>query len=256
MKIKSKLLIAALALLQGTSWAQGAGGSPAEGGFDPGFQAAIHVGGQAPNKALSERFGLSNTVGLSVYHLSAVGWRWGVHYRFQTGSDVREPGLLVNLRDPSGRIIDNEGRIALVTAQQRGTVFSLSAGRLFPTDFLSSGSGLLLEVLGGYWEHKVHFQNRGNRLTQLDEPHIKGYDRLTGGLMVMPRLGYVHDSSNGLVRFQCGVEAMLGNLQPNRVWNADTMMADEGPRKDGTIGVFAAWILRLKPRSTDVDYYH
>ena len=39
MNIKSKLLIAALALLQGTSWAQGAGASPAEGGFDPGFQA-------------------------------------------------------------------------------------------------------------------------------------------------------------------------------------------------------------------------
>ncbi len=256
MSVKSKVLLAVLAMLQGMSWAQGTADNPTSDAFDAGFQAAIHIGGQAPNGTLSERFGLSNTVGLSVYRLSSVGWRWGVHYRFQTGSDVREPGLLDNLRDPSGRIIDNEGRIALVTTQQRGTILSLSAGRLFPTAFLSSGSGVLLEVFGGFWEHKVHFQNRGNRLTQLDEPHIKGYDRLTGGVLVMPRLGYVHDSSNGLVRFQCGVEAMFGHLQPNRVWNADTLTADEGPRKDGAVGVFAAWILRLKARSTDVDYYH
>ena len=114
----------------------------------------------------------------------------------------------------------------MVTAQQRGTILSLSAGRLISADFLSPGSGIALELFGGFWEHKLHFQNRGNRLTQLDEPHIKGYDRLTGGWMVMPRLGYVHDSSNDLVRFQFGVEAMFGRLQPNRVWNADTMTAD------------------------------
>lgn len=256
MRAKSIALMAALALLHGTAWSQAAQSDKTAGAFDPGFLAAIHIGGQAPDGPFSERFGLSNTVGISVYRLEAAGWRWGVHYRFQTGSEVREPGLLENLRDPSGRIIDNEGRIALVTAQQRGTILSLSAGRLFPAAFLSKGSGVLLELFGGFWEHKIHFQNRGNRLTQLDEPHIKGYDRLTGGVMVMPRLGYVHDASNGLVRFQLGVEAMFGRLQPNRVWNADTMTADVGPRNDRTVGVFAAWILRLKARSTDVDYYH
>ncbi len=250
------LFAAALALAHATGLSQVDDAAQRPGTFDPGFQAAIHFGGQAPAGPLAERFGLSNTVGLSVYRLSAAGWRWGVHYRFQTGSDVREPGLLDNLRDPNGHIIDNEGRIALVTAQQRGTILSLSAGRLISADFLSPGSGIAFELFGGFWEHKLHFQNRGNRLTQLDEPHIKGYDRLTGGWMVMPRLGYVHDSSNDLVRFQFGVEAMFGRLQPNRVWNADTMTADSGPRMDRTFGLYAAWILRLKARSTDIDYYH
>ncbi len=256
MKLPCTTLIIAGALLHGVAWSQGDPQGQKQGGFDPGFQAAIHVGGQVPDGPLSERFGPSNTVGLSVYRLASAGWRWGIHYRFQTGSQVKEPGLLDNLRDPNGHIIDNEGRIALVTAQQRGTILSLSAGRLFPVDFISKGSGLALELFAGFWEHKLHFQNRGNRLTQLDEPHIKGYDRLTGGMMLMPRVGYVHDSENGLVRFQFGVEAMLGRLQPNRAWNSDTMTADAGPRNDRTFGLFAAWILRLKARSTDVDYYH
>jgi hypothetical protein len=66
----------------------------------------------------------------------------------------------------------------------------------------------------------------------------------------------MHDAPNGLVRFQCGLEAMAGRLQPNRAWNADTMTSDAGPRSDGTVGIFAAWILRLQARSTDVDYFH
>lgn len=215
---------------------------------------AIHAGGQMPTGNLAARFGPSNTVGLSVYHLSPAGWRFGAHYRFQTGAEVREPGLLNNLLDPNGYIVDNEGRIALVTPQQRGTLLLLSAGRIWRSHFLPQGSGLLAEIGIGYWEHKVHYQNRGNRVTQLEDPHLQGYDRLTGGVAVNPRLGYVHDQPKGLVRFQVGMEMLFGRLQPSRSWNTDTQQADAGPRNDGTVGIFAAWILRLKARSTDVEY--
>lgn len=243
-------------LCQGMAWAQGMQDEAVSLGIESGFQVAIHVGGHVPSGVLAERFGPSNTVGLSGYRISSTRWRWGLHYRFQTGAEVREPGLLDNLRDPGGNIIDNEGRIALVTAQQRGTLLTVSAGRIWPADFLPRGSGFLLELGTGFWEHKVHFQNRGNRLTQLDEPHVKGYDRLTGGLVLIPRMGYVHDAPNGLVRFQVGAEGLLGRMHPNRVWNADTMQSDEGPRNDSAIGLFASWILRLRARSTTVDYYH
>ena len=225
-------------------------------GMIPGFQAAIHFGAQAPTGPLAERYGISNTVGFAMQRITSNGWRFGAHYRFQTGSDVREPGLLDNLRDPNGHIVDNEGRIALVTAQQRGTLLFMTAGRQWRAEMLSSGSKVFAELGIGFWEHKIHFQNRGNRLTQLDEPHIAGYDRLTGGGALIARLGYLHDAPNGLIRFQCGVEAIQGRLQPNRAWNTDTMSSDTGPRSDGTIGLFAAWILRLQARSTDVDFYH
>lgn len=224
--------------------------------WTPGYQAAIHVGGQVPAQSLADRFGASNTVGFSAYKIEANGWRWGCHYRFQTGSEVREPGLLGNLLDPNGRMVDNEGRIALVTPQQRGTLLTLSTGRLVQTSAFQAGSGLLLEMNFGFWEHKVHFQNRGNRVTQLEDPYLAGYDRLTRGWLIIPRIGYYHDAPNGLVRFQVGIESFLGRMQPQRTWNADTLTTDSGPRNDGTVGLFAAWILRLKARSTNVDYYH
>ena len=126
---------AALALLPFTLLAQGGDGNgDADAqGATAGTQLVLHVGGQAPAGPLADRFGLSNTVGMGVRRTTSSGWRFGAHYRFQTGADVREPGLLQNLVDPNGHIVDNEGRIALVTAQQRGTLLFLTAGRKWPT---------------------------------------------------------------------------------------------------------------------------
>lgn len=222
----------------------------------PGTQLILHVGGQLPTKALSNRFGWSNTVGMGVRRSTPSGWRFSLEYRFQTGSDVREAGLLQNLRDTNGYIIDNEGRIALVTAQQRGTLFLAGMGRKWPTGGRHPETGMCLSLGAGFWEHKIHFQNRGNRVTQLDDPHLAGYDRLTGGGVIMPRCGWEYHSPNGQARFEVGLEAWLGRLQPARSWNTDTEQADAGPRNDGAVGLYAGWILRLKARSSNTTYYH
>ena len=223
---------------------------------EAGTQLILHTGIHVPSGDLAQRFGAANTVGLGVRRTTTSGWRFGFQYRFQTGSDVREPGLLQNLRDPNGHIIDNEGRIALVAVQQRGTLFLGTIGRKWPLGMGHAETGIIAEIGGGYWEHKIHFQNRGNRVTQLDDPHVEGYDRLSGGIVAMPRLGVEYHSKNGQVRFHAGIEGMLGRIQPSRLWNADTEEVDEGPRTDSAWGFFAGWILRLKARTTSVDYYH
>ena len=46
------------------------------------------------------------------------------------------------------------------------------------------------------------------------------------------------------------------SVVPSRAWNADTGTVDVGPRRDGALGLFAAWILRLQARSTSVDYVY
>ena len=219
-----------------------------------GHHILLHTALHMPWGELAERFGTANTVGIGWRRTATSGWRYGVQYRFQTGADVREPGLLSNLIDPNGHIVDNEGRIALLTPQQRGTLLLATLGRQWPLDARRPETGLLVELGAGFWEHKVHFQNRGNRITQLDEPHLRGYDRLSGGWVLVPRAGFEYHSPNGQARFQVGLEALLGRIRPSRSWNADTGMADEGIRRDHALGLFASWILRLKARSTSVDY--
>lgn len=253
-------LALAVALVVGLSPIQTLGqDAPADGPSphgSPGTQLILHSGLHVAAGPLAERFGVSNTIGVGIRRTTGSGWRLGAHYRFQTGADVREPGLLQNLRDPNGHIIDNEGRIALVSAQQRGTLLHLSIGRKWILGNSTPETGLIAECGMGFWEHKIHFQNRGNRVTQLEAPHVEGYDRLTGGWLLLPRLGWEHHSASGQVRFQFGLEAMAGRMVSGRDWNADTQSADVLPRWDFGLGVFAGWILRLQARTSSVDYYY
>ena len=223
---------------------------------EPGTQLILHTGMHAPTGELALRFGAANTVGMGVRRTTSSGWRFGGQWRFQTGSDVRQIGLLQNLIDPNGHVIDNEGRIALVTPQQRGSLFFGTIGRKWPLGWGQAETGFIAELGAGYWEHKIHFQNRGNRVTQLDEPHVQGYDRLSGGAVLLPRFGVEHHSASGQLRFHIGIEGMLGRIQPSRGWNTDTQSADSEVRNDTAWGLFAGWILRLKARTTSVDYYH
>ena len=238
------------------AWLSPAQPGPGEekNGVRPGHQLLLHTALHVPWGDLADRFGPANTVGIGWRRTAASGWRYGVMYRFQTGADVREPGLLSNLIDPNGHVIDNEGRIALLTAQQRGTLLLATLGRKWSLGARHPETGFIAELGTGFWEHKVHFQNRGNRITQLEEPYLQGYDRLSGGWALVPRAGFEYHSPNGQARFQLGLEALLGRLQPSRTWNTDTGMADEGTRRDHALGLYAAWILRLQARSTAVDY--
>ena len=221
----------------------------------PGHQLILHTGIHVPWGELADRFGIANTVGIGWRRTANSGWRYGAQYRFQTGSEVREPGLLQNLVDPNGNVIDNEGRIALITPQQRGTLIMATIGRKWSLGARHPETGFIAEMAAGFWEHKVHFQNRGNRITQLEAPYLSGYDRLSGGWVVSPRIGMEYHSPNGQARFQVGLEALIGRLQPSRSWNADTGTVDQVKRNDRAMGIFVAWILRLESRST-VDYFY
>ena len=247
------LVLASIAIVQTASCQDGPEVRPH---VQPGHQLLIHAALHVPWGDLADRFGTANTVGIGWRRTAASGWRYGFQYRFQTGADVREPGLLQNLIDSRGHVIDNEGRIALITPQQRGTLMMATLGRKWPLGMGNPETGFIAELGAGFWEHKVHFQNRGNRITQLEDPYLQGYDRLSGGWALMPRAGIEYHSPKGQARFQFGLEALIGRLSPSRTWNADTGTVDVGPRQDGALGLFAAWILRLEARSTSVDYVY
>jgi len=257
MPLRHALLLPLLVCISSIHWTVRCQAPPEERpGASPGHQLLLHTALHVPWGDLADRFGAANTVGIGWRRTAESGWRYGFQYRFQTGADVREPGLLQNLIDSRGHVIDNEGRIALVTPQQRGTMVLATLGRKWTLGARHPETGFIAEIGAGFWEHKIHFQNRGNRITQLEAPYLKGYDRLSGGWVLTPRAGVEFHSPNGQARFQFGLETLIGRLSPSRAWNADTGTVDIGPRKDGAIGLFAAWILRLQARSTSVDYVY
>ena len=128
----------------------------------PGHQLLLHTGIHVPWGELADHFGIANTVGIGWRRTANSGWRYGAQYRFQTGSEVREPGLLQNMVDPNGNVIDNEGRIALITPQQRGTLILATLGRKWSLGARHTETGFIAEMAAGFWEHRMLNQDNCN----------------------------------------------------------------------------------------------
>ena len=122
--------------------------------------------------------------------------------------ELKELGVLSNLLTPTGQLIDNEGQVALLTLSGKGGWFTLDAGKLFPLANTNPNSGVLVMLGVGSVHHRVHFENTENRITQLEEPYVSGYDRLTWGA-----------GCSGICRLLAHVGQRLGQL----VWRCGTL---------------------------------
>ena len=129
---------------------------------------------------LADRFGPANTVGIGWRRTAASGWRYGSPIPLSDRGRRSGTGTLSNLIDPNGHVIDNEGRIALLTAQQRARSCwppSAANGHWAPATPRPASSRSSALDSGNT---RCTSSNRGNRITQLEEPHLQGYDRLSG----------------------------------------------------------------------------
>lgn len=90
----------------------------------------------------------------------------------------------------------------------------------------------------GILQHKIRIEHQDNKIPQLEGDYLKGYDRLSNGLMVHQFVGYFHMSNNRLINFFVGAEAWQGFTKNRRDLNFDTKMHDDKTKQTST------WITR------------
>jgi hypothetical protein len=195
------------------------------------FTPHMHIHGGLGTAAgdLGLRFGGGGVFGAGAHVKFPSGWMVGANASFSFGLDLKEVGVLSNLLTPNGQLIDNEGQVALLT--------------------LSGRSGLFTVDGGGSFHHRVHFENTENRITQLEQPYLSGYDRLTWGVAAKEFIGYWQMSDNGLVNWYGGVEFWQARTWPQRPMNFDTQLVDEGPRFDAFAAVKLGWVFHIYKRT-------
>jgi len=217
-------------------------------------QIVAHFALQRPSYDLEERFGDNASVGAAYYRKTRSNFHVGIEFSYLFGNTVKEPGILSNLRTEAGEIIDNNGQIATVWIQQRGYTLSLSAGRIFPVFGSNPNSGILFKVGGGFIQHKIRYEHQVNEISQLEGDYLKGYDRLTNGLMLSQFLGYHYMSNNRLSNFYFGLELIQGFTRGRRNINFDTGLRDDEDRFDMLYGLRLAWIIPIYKRAPQVYY--
>jgi len=211
---------------------------------------------QIPGGDMADRFGTNSNVGLGAFRKFRNNFILGAEGSFLFGNKVSEPGILRNVINSAGQIVDIEGAQADVFLYERGWTVFATAGRIFPIIGPNPNSGLLLKFGVGYMRHKVRVQTQKNVIPQLEDEYLDGYDRLAAGPAALGYVGYQHFANRGRVNFHIGLEFMAGFTQALHPFNFDTEQYNKADRFDLLTGIRAGWTLPVyKKVDTGFHYY-
>lgn len=211
---------------------------------------------QLPGGDLVERFGSNNNIGLAAWRKFSNNITLGAEGGFIFGNQVRDPGILHNVINSAGQIVDQDGEMADVFLFERGWSAFATAGRIFPLFGPNPNSGLHVKLGAGYLRHKVRVQTQKNVVPQLEDEYLEGYDRLTAGPAGLAYVGYQHFSDRGRINFHIGLELIAGFTQSMRTFNFDTEQYNKARRLDLLSGLRLGWTLPIyKKKDTGFHYY-
>ncbi len=109
----------------------------------------------------------------------------------------------------------------------------------------------------GYISHKIRIEVENQSTPQLKGDYKRGYDRLSGGLMLNQSIGFMYFGKSRLLNFMFSVEAMEGWTHAYRDYYFDTMAPPpEGAQFDFLIGPKIAWAIPLRQRGVKEFYYY
>jgi len=211
---------------------------------------------QLPGGDMALRFGPNSNIGINAFRKSKRNYLFGAEGSFLFGSEIRESGLLRNVVNSQGQIVDNSGIMADVLLYQRGWTAMAIVGKIIPVAGPNPNSGILLKLGAGYMRHKVRIQTQKNEVAPLEGDYLEGYDRLTAGPMGSLLIGYQHFGNRRLINFMAGFEVVMGFTQPLRAFNFDTQQAETGSRLDVLTGLRVGWSLPIYKRSDDRYHYY
>lgn len=211
---------------------------------------------QFPGGDLAERFGSNSNVGLGAFRKTRSNFTLGGEGSFIFSSEVIEPGILRNVINSAGQIVDVEGEMADVFLFQRGWTAFATLGKILPLFGPNPNSGLHVKVGAGYMRHKVRVQTQKNVVPQLEDEYLNGYDRLSAGPAALTYIGYQHFGNKHRVNFNIGVEFMAGFTRSLRAFNFDTEQPNKPDRLDLLTGLRFGWSLPIyRKADTGFHYY-
>jgi hypothetical protein len=204
--------------------------------------------GQLSGGDLKARFGNNNAFSLSAELMTERGnWIFGGEYSYLAGKTVKEDPLvhLYNIIDPDqgNKIYGNDFQATSAFLRERGFWAGGYIGKLIPFNATHHRTGLRVTIGVGHLQHKIRLQDDTQSITQFENPYIKGYDRLTGGLYVSEFVGYQILSSNRRINFTIGFDFMQGFTKSMRDWDWDKKSKDTTAKRDYLNGLRMTWTL-------------
>lgn len=211
---------------------------------------------QFPAGNLADRFGNNSDISISLMYKNkkniVITLEGGVLF----GSNVKEDNLFESIDGDNGVLISQNGEIPIIRLFERGGHLDLNFGKYFQLTDKNKQSGILLSIGLGYIYHKILIETIITELPQLNEELLKGYDRLSGGILLKQFIGYLYFSKKNNIRFLLGIETMQGFTRDLRAYNYTAQTYINRKRIDHLIGFKTGFIVPIKKRYTGKYYYY
>ena len=215
-------------------------------------------GYQWPGAGMAEQFGSNSVVGPGFMWKTSSNWLFGAEYNFMFGNNVKNGlDILDGMITSDGNVISGDGTPSVVALFERANTIGVKFGKLIPVIKGDKNSGIFFTIGGGYISHKIRIEVENQSAPQLKGDYKRGYDRLSGGLMLSQSVGFMYFGKSRLLNFTFSVEAFEGWSKAYRDYYFDTMAPPpEGTKFDFLIGPKIAWMIPLRQRGIKEFYYY
>jgi hypothetical protein len=212
---------------------------------------------QLPGADMHKRFGYNGNVGSGVWYKTKQNYLLGLDACFLFGNTINEDSIAYNVSTNEGWIIGNDGYPANLNFFERGFMTTAKVGKLFVLNPKQPNAGIVTMLGLGYMQHKIKIEDKNEVAYQFINDYVKGYDRLTSGLMLSQFIGYMYLDKRKRINFYIGAEFVQGFTKAQRQLNFDTFTNDTNyQRKDLLYGLKVGWILPLYTKSDEASYYY
>lgn len=215
-----------------------------------------NIGFQYPFADLAKRFGYGGLVGGQLMWKTKSNFTFDVNYGFLFGNRVKEDTILKPIMTSQNYVISREGEPVDVFLSERGFLIYGRVGRIFRIGNANINSGLHVNIGAGFLQHKIKITEASQKAPQLLGDYLKGYDRLSNGIMVTQAIGYSHFSDYKLINYYIGVEFYEGITQNRRTVNFDTGKPENNQRLDLFGNVVFRWYFPVYKRQPQDFYFY
>ena len=210
-----------------------------------------------PGGDMSEYFGNNLTIGLGAAYKTQSNWRFGFDGQYLFSDNIKHPEqILAPLLTDRGYILNGIGNYASISLLERGFFFTGEVGKSLNFWQATPNSGPDFQLGAGYLMHWIEIKNAGNDAPQLLGDYTKGYDRLSGGLLLRQSVGYTYLSSNRRVNFRLSFEIMEAFTRNYRGFDYSTGQSSNDKRTDLLYGFRFQWMLPIYTSASNNTYYY
>ena len=215
-------------------------------------------GYQWPGGDMAEQFSSNSTIGPGFMVKTKSNWLFGAEYNFLFGNNVKNGlDILDGMITSDGNVISGDGTPALIALYERGSITGVKFGKLIPVSKSDKNSGFFITAGLGYINHKIRIEVENQNTPQLKGDYKRGYDRLSGGLMLSQSVGFMYFGKSRLLNFTLSVEAFEGFVKPYRDYYFDLMAPPPQEKQfDFLIGPKISWMIPLRQRGVKEFYYY